>query len=108
MSLEFYCLIAAILSLGLVVPLVLRSHAHQVPHRLLSSVSFLLGYILLLAVFLVDAVVASPLSPLLRFSRGFTAGLAVGLLLGGAVVSYYDAAHEPAPGTTPESRPTGG
>jgi hypothetical protein len=41
-----------------------------------------------------DAVVASPLTPLLRFTRGFSAGLAVGLLLGGAAISFYDAAHE--------------
>ena len=94
MSLELYSLIAATLSLGLVIPLAVRAHTRQSPHFLLCVLSFLVGYALLLAVFLVDAVAASPLSPLLRFTRGFTAGLAVGLLLGGAVISFYDAAHE--------------
>jgi hypothetical protein len=94
MSLELYSLIAALLSLGLVIPLAIRAHARQSPHFVLCGLSFLVGYALLLAVFLVDTVAAAPLSPLLRFTCGFTAGLAVGLLLGGAVISFYDAAHE--------------
>ena len=81
MSLELYSLIAAVVSLGLVIRLVVRAHARQSPHFLLCGLSFLVGYALLLAVFLVDVVVASPLTPLLRFTRGFSAGLAVGLLL---------------------------
>jgi hypothetical protein len=88
MSLENYSLIAAVLSLGLVIPLAVRAHTRKSPHTLLCSLSFLVGYALLLAVFLDDALVASPLSPHLRFTRGLTAGLAVGFLLGGAVISF--------------------
>jgi hypothetical protein len=93
MSLEFYCLIASALSLGLVIPVALRAHERRAPHRYLCSLCFLCGYTLLLVVFLVDAAVAMPLSPLLRFTRGFTAGLAIGLVLSGVVVLGYDAAN---------------
>lgn len=103
MSLEFYCLIASTLSLGLVIPLALRALERRAPHRYLCSLCFLCGYTLLLVVFLVDAAVAVPLSPLLRFTRGFAAGLAVGLLLSGAVVLGYDAAHSRATGRDTEN-----
>jgi hypothetical protein len=101
MSLEIYCLIASALSLALVISVALRAHSLRVPHRYLCSLCFLCGYTLLLVVFLVDAV-AVPLSPLLRFTRGFTAGLAVGLLLSGVVILGYDAVYTRATGRDTE------
>jgi hypothetical protein len=98
MSLEIYCWIASALSLCLVVPLALRAHERRAPHRYLCSLCFLCGYTLLLVVFLVDAAIAVPLSPLLRFTRGFIAGLAVGLLLGGAVILGHNVAYSRATG----------
>jgi hypothetical protein len=94
MSLEFYLRIAAVLSLGLLVPLAVRAYMRKSDHFFLCGLSFAIGYTLLLAVFIADVIVTSPLSPLLRFSRGFTAGMAVGLLLSGAVLAFFDAVHE--------------
>jgi ATP/ADP translocase len=107
MSLEVGCLIAVVLSLGCTVPLLILGYVHQWSHRILYSASFLLGYFLLFTIFLVDALVVTQLSPFWRFSRGFTAGLAVGLLLSGTTISCYDAArrrHLP-PGAAPDNEP---
>jgi ATP/ADP translocase len=107
MSLEVSCLIAAILSLGFTVPLLILGYVHDWTHLILSSVSFLIGYVLLFSIFLADALIVTQLTPFWRFSRGFTAGLAVGLLLSGTIISCYDAAdrRDRSPGAPPDDEP---
>lgn len=90
MSLETGCAIATLVSLVLAVPAVRRGFIRRDEHAALVMLALCVGYGLLAALFVVDLVVQQPLSATLRFTRGYAAGIAVGLLVSASALWAYD------------------
>ncbi len=90
MSLELGGALLAFFSLLVTVPLALSVRARGAAHASLAGLAVLTGYCALALVLGVDTFVRQPLSPTLRFTRGFAAGIGVGLVLAGWAVAVYD------------------
>jgi hypothetical protein len=90
MSLELGGQLLALVSLLITAPLALRSRATEAVHARLIGVAMFAGYCTLAVAFGTDALMRQPLSPTLRFTRGFAAGIGVGLVLAGVIVAVYD------------------
>lgn len=90
MSLELGGELLALVSLLVTAPLAWRTREMGTAHAMLARFAMLVGYGTLAVIFGADALVRQPLSPTLRFSRGFAAGIGVGLVLAGAIVAVSD------------------
>lgn len=90
MSLEMGSCLLALVSLLVTASIMLRARARRAAHVTLTGLAMLVGYAALAVVFSADALMRQPLSPTLRFTRGFVAGIGVGLVLAGVVVLVYD------------------
>lgn len=92
MDLEVASLIATTASFFITIPLAALARVRQVAHASLIRTAFSLGYILLVIIFVADALLPQPFPETPRFLRGMGAGIAVGLLISGCILYLYDVA----------------